>query len=320
MQVAGRIAAGVLLLPVVVVTVVRVFGLDLGHPWAAVLTVFPWLLLVGLAGTGVAAAARWWPAAGVGATAVLVGVALLVPRIVAGPTPDEPADGPELTVAVANLREGNGDAATVVGAVRDHEVDLLVTLELTDAAIERLAAAGLDDLLPQTELQPSRFTSGGGIHSRFPLTAREPDAARGFGRTPRASIEVAGAGEVALDAVHPLPPIVPEWTAQWRDALAALPDAAPDQERRLLLGDFNATLDHAPLRDLLDRGWVDAADAVGAGLTPTFAALRYGEPVPPVTIDHVLVDRRTEVQAVRTVPLPGSDHRILVVDLRLPAS
>lgn len=319
MQVTGRIIAALLLLPVVLLIVVRVLGLDLGHPWAAVLTVFPWVVLLGLVGTGIAAVARWWPVVGVGGVALVAALAVIVPRVLDGPAPAEPADGPELTVAVANLREGNGDADTVVAAVEEHEVDLLVTLELTEPAIERLAAAGLDDLLPQVELQPSRFTSGGGIHSRFPLTAREPDEARGFGRTPRASIEVPDAGTVLLDAVHPLPPIVPDWTAQWRGALAALPDAAPDDERRLLLGDFNATLDHAPLRNLLARGWVDAADAVGAGLVPTFSAMAYGEPVPPVTIDHVLVDRRTTVRAVRTVSLPGSDHRMLVVDLRLPA-
>jgi endonuclease/exonuclease/phosphatase family metal-dependent hydrolase len=196
---------------------------------------------------------------------------------------------------------------------------VLVTLELTEPAVERLAAAGLDEVLPQTELLPSRFTSGGGIHSRLPLTPRAPDRSRGFGDSPRATIEVPDAGPVLVDAVHPLPPIVPDWTLQWRDALAALPAAQPDVERRILAGDFNATLDHAPLRDVLGRGWVDAADAVGAGLVPTFNALPFGEPVPPVTIDHVLVDRRTAVQDVRTVALPGSDHRMLVADLRLPA-
>ena len=89
--------------------------------------------------------------------------------------------------------------------------------------------------------------------------------------------------------------------------------------RRLLAGDFNATHDHAPFRALLDRGWNDAADAVGRGLVPTFNALPWGEPVPPVTLDHVLVDGDTEVLDVRVLPLPGSDHRLLVVDIAVPA-
>jgi len=41
--------------------------------------------------------------------------------------------------------------------------------------------------------------------------------------------------------------------------------------------------------------------------------------VPPVTIDHVLVDGRVEVLAATTAALPDSDHHMLVVRLRLPA-
>jgi endonuclease/exonuclease/phosphatase (EEP) superfamily protein YafD len=39
----------------------------------------------------------------------------------------------------------------------------------------------------------------------------------------------------------------------------------------------------------------------------------------PITIDHVLVDRRIRVEAVRVAAIPGSDHRAVIVTLRLPA-
>ena len=71
-----------------------------------------------------------------------------------------------------------------------------------------------------------------------------------------------------------------------------------------MAGDFNATLDHRELRALLDRGWIDAADAVGAGLTWTWPALR--RRALPLTIDHVLVDRRVRVEEVTVVKVPGS--------------
>ena len=41
---------------------------------------------------------------------------------------------------------------------------------------------------------------------------------------------------------------------------------------RILAGDFNATLDHPELRAVLDRGYVDAADAASGGLKPTWPA------------------------------------------------
>jgi endonuclease/exonuclease/phosphatase (EEP) superfamily protein YafD len=39
---------------------------------------------------------------------------------------------------------------------------------------------------------------------------------------------------------------------------------------------------------------------------------------PPLTIDHVLVDRRVRVERVTVVRIPGSDHRAEIAELRLP--
>ncbi|MFP5310147.1 MAG: endonuclease/exonuclease/phosphatase family protein [Actinomycetes bacterium] len=308
----------VLLVPVVVL---RLLGVDAGYPLPAVLTVFPWIvaLLVAVAGGGLALGARRLAAtAGV---AALLGATVLVPRALPGPAPAEAPTGPVRTIAVANLRLGEADADAVVAAVREHDVDVLLTLELTEPAIARLDAAGLGSLLPEVALLPSGLTSGGGIHARDPLTPLAPSDARRFGATPRAALDVAGAPRVVVEGVHPLPPIDPGWTRDWRAALTALPAPAigAADDVVLLAGDLNATHDHAPFRALLDAGWVDAADARGRGLVPTFHGLPWGEPVPPVALDHVLVDRRVAVEAVTTAPLPGSDHRILVVRLRLPA-
>jgi endonuclease/exonuclease/phosphatase (EEP) superfamily protein YafD len=71
------------------------------------------------------------------------------------------------------------------------------------------------------------------------------------------------------------------------------------------------------LRRLLGRGYADAADAAGDGLTWTWAARDHPHTL-PITIDHVLVDRRVRALGVRAVRIPGSDHRALVARLRLP--
>jgi endonuclease/exonuclease/phosphatase family metal-dependent hydrolase len=313
----GQVLVAVPLLVVVLWTLLRVLGVDLGHPWPALLTVYPWMVALGVVLLAGAVALRWWPVVGVAGLVVLTGAAVLAPRVVASPQP-EVAAGTRLVVAVANLRVGEADAAAVVEHVTDHEVDVLVTLELTDDAVRRLTAAGLDEVLPASVLEPSRLSSGGGIHSRLPLVALAAGGDRHVGRTPRGSVEVAGVGPVVVQGVHPLPPIDSSWTPRWHAALAALP--APGEEPRILAGDFNATHDHPSFRALLAAGWVDAAAAVGAGLRPTFSALRYGEPVPPVTLDHVLVGDGVAVEEVAVLAVPDSDHRMVVATLRLPTT
>ena len=82
---------------------------------------------------------------------------------------------------------------------------------------------------------------------------------------------------------------------------------------RILAGDFNASLDHAAMRRLLDRGYKDAAAQVGAGLIPTWPA---NKRIPPIiTIDHVLVDHRVGVKAVSVHDVPGTDHRAVFAEL-----
>jgi endonuclease/exonuclease/phosphatase (EEP) superfamily protein YafD len=83
----------------------------------------------------------------------------------------------------------------------------------------------------------------------------------------------------------------------------------------VLAGDFNATLDHAPLRDVLRLGYADAAREVGNSLTPTWGPL--GKRA-VITIDHVLVDRRCAVLASSVHAIPGTDHRAVYAEIRLP--
>jgi endonuclease/exonuclease/phosphatase family metal-dependent hydrolase len=135
---------------------------------------------------------------------------------------------------------------------------------------------------------------------------------------PRARLRGPRAEPIEVVAVHPVPPTSGDAVASWSDGLQSLPPADPAGPVRLLLGDFNATLDHEELRRILDSGYVDAADAVGKGLTPTWPQ---GRLIPPsVTIDHVLVDERVRVQDVHIHELPDSDHRAVTADLILPTA
>jgi len=111
-------------------------------------------------------------------------------------------------------------------------------------------------------------------------------------------------------------PLGPRQTAEWAAGLRALPAAPDSGAYRVLVGDFNASLDHAELRKVVARGYVDAADATGHGLVPTWPA---GRRLPPfITIDHLLADGRAQVTRFAVLDVPGSDHRPIFAELRLP--
>jgi endonuclease/exonuclease/phosphatase (EEP) superfamily protein YafD len=77
-------------------------------------------------------------------------------------------------------------------------------------------------------------------------------------------------------------------------------------------GDFNATLDHQPFRDLLRGGVRDAV--IDAG---TWWMRTYRTTLPAIWIDHVVVVDLAGLTA-RSHRVPGSDHRAVVVTLGRP--
>ncbi len=132
---------------------------------------------------------------------------------------------------------------------------------------------------------------------------------------PRAGLRVPdAAGPVEVVSVHPMPPRRPSTMAVWRDGLRGLPEAT-DGTVRILAGDFNTTLDHAEMRDVLESGYIDAAAHLGRGLTGTWPV---GGPLPRAAIDHVLVDERVAVVELEILDVPGTTHRALMTRLTLP--
>ena len=119
--------------------------------------------------------------------------------------------------------------------------------------------------------------------------------------------------------MHPLAPWSVKVNNDWRGDLDAEPKADPDGTPRILLGDFNSTLDHGPLRDLIATGYRDAAAAAGKGLVATWP-YQGARAIPKVTIDHVLVDERIGVREVTVHQIPDSDHRAIIARLTVPAA
>jgi len=256
---------------------------------------------------------------GTAAAAALAGAVLTAavgPRAV--PYRQPPAAGPVLRVLTANLLAGRAEAEVVAELVRRKHADVLFVQELTDEAAARLQQAGLAELLPYRATQPvARGTGGSSIYARYPLRGGPPDVTVSAARC-TARLDLPSGQCVQLVCIHaapPRPPWSPAATARWRSQLSALP--APGDGPCILAGDFNATLDHAQFRRLLSRGYVDAANQAGNGLSLTWGP-RPARRLALLAIDHVLIDRRCAVLATSAHWLAGSDHRALYAELRLP--
>ena len=305
----------VLVLPGAVWAVVRAGGWERG-PLVPLFAFTPYVAAGVWLPALLATVSRRWLAAAVGVSAAAMLTSGVLPRAL----PDRdggPLDGVGLRVMTANLLAGSADAGAIVDLVRQNDVAVLALQEITPGARQRLQVAGLDDLLPYSSVATEHGVSGSAVYSRFPITA--PGATRNTGGFRQAFGTVQPPGAEPLDVVsaHPAAPsgldLIPDWFAD----LATEPRADPSGPPRLLLGDFNATLDHAPLRRLISHGYRDAADAAGAGLIGTWGPY-LGRRIPAVTIDHVLVDRRVGVRDVQVRRIPHSDHRAVIATLAIP--
>ncbi|RJL21420.1 endonuclease/exonuclease/phosphatase family protein [Bailinhaonella thermotolerans] len=313
-------------LPFAAWAVLRLGGVDAGFRWAQLVAFTPYVAAAsGVAAPAVLALRRWAALAVAVAAAVALGSAVL-PRAIADGTWGPAPDGPVVRVLTANLLMGQASAAGVVERVRLARADVLAVQELTPGAVERLEEAGLGRLLPYRKVLARDGVGGSGVYARFPVEASGPAIDfGGFGQL-RAWVRVPEAPAVEVVSVHPCAPARPDREPCWKAGLEALPRPGdPGDPRdtadtvRILAGDFNATLDHRPVRDLLDAGYRDAADATGRGLTPTWPELGpWVEFTPGVTLDRVLADADVAVRRFETYRLEGADHRMTFAELQLP--
>jgi endonuclease/exonuclease/phosphatase family metal-dependent hydrolase len=312
----GRWAPAVVAAPWAVWALLRATGGERGFPLVPAMAFTPYAAVSSVVPVVVGARRRAWGATAVaaGAGAVLGGAVL----VQAGHRPQAEVPGTRLRLATVSMRLGRADPDAIVALVADSRVDVLALQEVPPEAAMALRAAGIGDHLPHSHVIRARDGSppeaGGALWSRLPMLERS--AVPGRFEQPTARLAVSGAPDVEVTAVHTNPPLRPGWgVSRWVTDLADLP--APDRRvLRVLIGDFNATLDHAALRRVLARGYVDAARMVGSALRATWTPLT--SPQPRLTLDHVLIDPRIVVSSVTLARIPRSDHRAVLTELVLP--
>jgi endonuclease/exonuclease/phosphatase (EEP) superfamily protein YafD len=227
---------------------------------------------------------------------------------VTGATPAPAPGAATLTVMTSNIYGNRGDPVQLVEEARRAHVDVLVVEEVTEWAVARMDEAGLAELLPHRIGSYGNGVSGTMVFSTKPL-----------GEPERLPTEFEGwrvqLGDLTLLAVHPVAPISPTSPDQWREEHHTILATAEAAHADLVVGDLNASADHAVVRDLTDAGYRDAAELDNAGWLPTWPANHAGiiPWLPPVVrLDHVLVGPTLTADDTHTVDIEGTDHLAVV--------
>ncbi|MBW3082993.1 endonuclease/exonuclease/phosphatase family protein [Bifidobacterium phasiani] len=217
-------------------------------------------------------------------------------------------------VMTLNVYRGDADPARIVETVRGERVEVLALQETTDAFVQALNEAGIGDYLPYAQVSSSDGVFGNGIWSASPLIDPSADDVNAVSSFMPGGTVMLGDAAVRFVSVHTTAPVPGYWD-MWKRSLDDLALMRADTDTRyVFMGDFNATVDHAPFRDFLGDRFADAVMQSGQGLAFTWPADR---PWVPrfAGIDHVVVDRGIATGRCEVVDIDGSDHAALLTTI-----
>lgn len=233
------------------------------------------------------------------------------------------ADDRYARLMTLNTRNGQADAAQIVQTVREQHVKVLALQELNSSMISRLNEAGIRELLPYSVVASASPSDNGGVNglwSAAPMTERTGDLIPiEASSIPAASIDFDGT-LIRFGSVHPFSPR-PSNQGLWDRGLGSISQLREDDHTFVLMGDFNATWDHASFRYLLGGRFVDAGENAGEWFHMTYPSNKklFGViPIPAaVEIDHIVHDRGVVVGDLDAVTIVGSDHKALLGTLEV---
>ncbi len=301
----------VLLLPIVVVFGVCAGALLTDVHWSLDLLaqfLTPSFFLALIAGLIALALRRKWLAAA-GAAAAVLAFALAWPWTQASTPP--PAGAARVSVLIFNVWVRNGTLDRLPAAIQAVDADVVVLLEITAAARERLR--------PLDARYPQRFecwqTPGCDVlvFSRLPIKEPHIDFTGPPDRSPIAWFETSAAGcALNIFATHLTRPFphMPAWAqSKQADDLAAALRGWPGP--KLLVGDFNAV----PWGHILKTVAEQANLHVSLGAGGTWPSIL---PAPlRLPIDHVMATDGIAFASRKVLVLPGSDHAAVLTEIAI---
>ena len=272
-------------------------------------------LVAATAAAGLAVHRRLRPVWAVVVSTALAGTAGAVRRSVARTLPEPGPD--DVTILNLNVLRGGADAGALARLVACEAPDLVVLIESGPVFRTRLMP------LVETLGYRSWVSTEEGVKESRGITllaaprAGDLQVRQGQAMQCRHLHVTRGLlGEHELYAAHVTAPRSRRQRAAWRDDLAVLGGWCHGRPPPIVVGDLNATLDHSALRRALG-GCRSAGAGAGCGLVGTYPASlpRWSG----IQIDHVLVPVGTTTTRFAVLDVDGTDHRAVLVRLRLAA-
>lgn len=227
-------------------------------------------------------------------------------------------DDPYARVMTCNVYKGQANAEQIVEIVRDQRVEVLALQETTAQFIERLKDAGIEHWLPYSITASADGVFGNAIFAGEPLTnTQESDIDSSASYMPAGTIDIGG-HEIRFVSVHTTSPTLFA-RGMWKTSLDELQEFQTRSNMQyVLMGDFNATYDHKPFRDVLGSRFEDAVESAGHG--PRFTWPANNRCIPSLSgIDHILVEKGVVTGQITTPTIEGSDHKALIATLDFSA-
>ena len=215
-----------------------------------------------------------------------------------------------LRVMTTNLLRGRADASALADLLDVWDPDIVAAQELgytqTDV-LEHRFGFGV--------CKPDGDGEGKGLVARIPMTVDilelpDRDAMRGVADTWLGDVEVIG-----LHLLNPLDAWLRRAPSRRRQLAALLEHLTPDRDHRVVMGDMNASPlwpAYRQIRKVCPDVVADWAHGGGMGAAPTWSPGPSGRAV--LRIDHVFASG-LRARRVHVSPMPGSDHRVIIVDL-----
>lgn len=220
------------------------------------------------------------------------------------------AEPRSLRLLMYNLYYLNEDLAEVPKLIEQYDPDVVFLMEYSFDVQRQIE--GQFAQYPYRLIQPSRFTMGLALFSRFPLEA--PQVVRGAStRIPVYQVQMRVAGRpFTLVGGHPWPP-QPQWGGLHRSQMQAITDVAAQAPHPLIVaGDFNAAPWAYTVRSLERQARVRNTRQL-FDLTKTWRGL----PLIGLPVDHILLSEEWQTLGFQYGVPGGSDHLPIIVDLRL---
>jgi endonuclease/exonuclease/phosphatase (EEP) superfamily protein YafD len=268
---------------------------------------------------------RRWNLATLSAAIVALHVVLIAPdfrrdrrfeqqvsgRPVQGPNIEPPA--PALRIYFANVKASNERQAEFMQEVAAADPDVIVFVEFLYHWRRHLALTGALNEYPH-ESGPRRANGVElAVLSKWPI---ENKKWQWSSNRQNFSCDVKFHGQtLRLFCLHSPRPMYIErhdYAAFWDDTIPAI---LSQRGPAVVVGDFNATQYSAVLKSLTSVKFRSAHEDRGRGWATTWPNGAF--PIPPIRIDHALLSQGVECIDIREGRGFGSDHKPLILDIRL---